>query len=482
MEKKVRVRFAPSPTGYLHVGSARTALFNYLFAKANNGTFVLRIEDTDYDRSMENYVVDIEEGLTWLALTADEGPAAGGPYSPYRQSQRLELYRKYAEQIAEKGLAYKCYCTDAELEARRQEALRVGTAPRYDGKCKNLREPQRMELEREGRKFVYRFSMPDDVILINDLIHGEIKFDCSLIGDFVIIKSNGTPSYNFAAVIDDHLMQITHVIRGEDHLSNTPKQIVLNKALGFDLPAFAHLPMILGPDRTKLSKRHGAESLLDFKVAGYLPEALRNYLCLLSFSPEGGKEILSISEIIKEFKLEKVSKSPAIFDVTKLNWMNGEYIRKLSKDELLRSARPFLISSGFDISKKSEEWLSKLLEAIKDELVLLSDIAKRAAIFFKEEIDYESTKEILYHKNTPDIIDLFLKLADGAKSFDEAGTKEILSKVQEGSGLSKGVVFKTLRILLTGEKSGPELWRIIEIFGKEKCINNFKKAIEARKL
>ena len=482
MTKKVRVRFAPSPTGYLHVGSARTALFNYIYAKANGGKYILRIEDTDYERSMENFVVDIEEGLDWLSLSPDEGPRVSGPHPPYRQSQRLELYRKYAEEIVKKGFAYRCYCTDAELEEKRQDALRDGTAPRYDGKCKNLREPQRLELERQGRKFVYRFSMPDDVILINDLIHGEIKFDCSLIGDFVIIKSNGTPSYNFAAVIDDHLMEITHVIRGEDHLSNTPKQIMLNKALGFEMPLFAHLPIILGPDRSKLSKRHGAQSIMDFKVAGYLPEALVNYLCLLSWTPEGGREIQSISEIIKEFKLEKVSKSPAVFDITKLKWMNGEYIRKLDKVELLKRARPFLISSGFDIKDKSDEWLAKLLDAIKDELGLLSDVKERAALFFKDEIDYEKIKETLYHKDSPNIINLFFQFAEKTIFLDEATSNDILKKIQEESELSKGVVFKTLRILLTGEKSGPELWRIIELFGKEKCLNNLKAAIEARKV
>lgn len=482
MAKKIRVRFAPSPTGYLHVGSARTALFNFLFARANNGTYILRIEDTDYDRSMDNYVVDIEEGLRWLSLSPDEGPRIGGPHAPYRQSQRLEIYRKYAEQIVEKGFAYKCYCTDKELEAKREAALRKGIAPRYDGKCKKLSQRERIALEAEGRKFVFRFSMPEDVISAKDLIRGEIKFDCSLIGDFVIIKSNGTPSYNFAAVIDDHLMEITHVIRGEDHLSNTPKQIMLNKALGFDPPLFAHLPIILGPDRSKLSKRHGAQSIMDFKVAGFLPQALKNYLCLLSWAPKEGKEILSIKEVIKEFKLEDVSKSPAIFDTTKLKWMNGEYIRKLDKKELLRQAKPFLISSGFDISGKNDEWLSNLFEAIRDELAQLCDVGEKTALFFKEEIDYEKIKETLYHKDSLNIIHLFLKVAEKIKKFDDASSHDILQKALKESGLSKGVVFKTLRMLLTGEGSGPELWRIIELFGKEKCLRNLKKALEARKV
>ncbi|MFY9204018.1 MAG: glutamate--tRNA ligase, partial [Limnochordia bacterium] len=338
---QVRVRFAPSPTGYLHVGGARTALFNYLYAKHHHGVFVLRIEDTDLARSTEASTRAILDSMAYLGLDWDEGPEKGGDYGPYFQSQRLELYKEYAEKLLSMGRAYECYCTPEELDQIRQEAAAQGRDPKYDGRCRNLTDTQRREFVRQGRKPVIRFKADfEGTTLVDDLIRGQVIFDNNQLDDFVIIKSDGMPTYNFAVVIDDALMRITHVIRGEDHLSNTPKQIQIYQALGFAVPQFAHIPMILGPDRTRLSKRHGATSVGQFQEEGYLAEAMVNYLALLGWAYDDSQTIFSKTELIEKFSLSKVSKNPAVFDLAKLQWMNGVYIRELSLDELYQRTLP----------------------------------------------------------------------------------------------------------------------------------------------
>jgi len=480
MSHRVRVRFAPSPTGYLHIGSARTALFNFLFAKAKGGKNILRIEDTDYSRSMDEYIKDIEEGLKWLGLEWDEGPGKKGKSGPYRQSERLSTYNKYVKEILDKGSGYYCYCTDEELEKKRQEDIAKGRAPRYDGRCRKLTEGEVKKFKEEGRKPVVRFKMPGNIVYVEDLIKGKIKFDCSLIGDFVVLKSDGSPSYNFAATVDDHLMQITHVIRGEDHISNTPKQIEIYKALGFDPPLFAHLPMILGSDRSKLSKRHGAVSVLEYKKAGYLPEAVINFIALLGWSPKDNREIMSARDLIKHFDLSGVAKSPAVFTADKLNWMNAHYIRALSDTELAERIGPYLEEAGFDAS--DTEYLKGVAASIKDNLTLLSDASRYAEIFFIEKIDYEEIKETLYHKSTGDIISAFKERLSKLKKLDHDPINKSLDEIVKELKLSKGKVLKTLRVILTGKGSGPELWRVISLFGKDKCLKRLSSAIEKRKI
>ncbi|MBC7074377.1 glutamate--tRNA ligase, partial [Candidatus Parcubacteria bacterium] len=324
---KIRVRFAPSPTGYLHIGGVRTALFNFLFAKKNQGVFILRIEDTDKERSKKEYEENIMESLRWLGIEWDEGPDKGGPFGPYRQSERGEFYKKYLQKLLNEGKAYYCFCTKEELEAERQYLLSLGQAPRYSGKCRNLPKEVVEKNLKEKKESVIRLKVEPQKVVFFDLIRGKIEVEAELLGDFVIAKSLTEPLYNFACVVDDYEMKITHVIRGEEHISNTPKQILIQKALGFPQPQYAHLPLILAPDRSKLSKRHGAVSVWEYKKMGYLPEALLNFLAFLGWNPGTNREIYSLSALIKDFSLERIQKSGAVFNQKKLDFLNGFYIR-----------------------------------------------------------------------------------------------------------------------------------------------------------
>jgi nondiscriminating glutamyl-tRNA synthetase len=354
--KEIRVRFAPSPTGPLHIGGARSALFNFLLAKKLGGKFILRIEDTDRERSSRESEVNIYESLKWLGMNWDEGPDVGGAYGPYRQMERLDIYQEYTQKLLAEGKAYYCYCSEEELEKERQEALAQGGSPQYSGKCRLLSAEGREKYEAEGRKPVVRFRVPEDKeIVINDLVRGEVAFQSEEVGDFIIVKSDGIPTYNYAVVIDDALMKISHVIRAEEHLSNTPRQILLYEALGFEIPQFAHISLILGKDRSKMSKRHGATSVVQYKEEGYLPEAVVNFLALLGWAPEGEAEIFSLEELIKEFSLERVAKNPAVFDMEKLRWINGIYLRECSLDKLTELALPYLIKAGYVAEKPSPE-------------------------------------------------------------------------------------------------------------------------------
>src|SRR3989338_952850 len=381
MSNQIRVRFAPSPTGYLHIGNVRTALFNYLFTKKYNGAFILRIEDTDFDRVKREYEDSILEDLKWLGLKWDEGSDCGGNYAPYRQSERINTYKEYADKLLNEGRAYKCFCSGEELERKRKEAQSKKLPPRYDGKCRNLSGEEINRLEKQGAKPTIRFKVEDRLIEFEDMIRGKVGFKGSDIGDFVILRSDGIASYNFAAAIDDALMKITHVIRGEDHLSNTPRQILLNQAMGFDIPKFTHLSMILGPDKSRLSKRHGAESVTELKEEGYLSEAVINYLSLLGWSSEDGREIMPLTDIIKNFSLERVSKSPAVFDIKKLKWINSHYIKNKDIAELTELSIPFLVKAGVRTEAVNREWLYKVVDAIRGNIEILSEIDKYAGIF-----------------------------------------------------------------------------------------------------
>ncbi len=474
MDKKVRVRFAPSPTGYMHIGGARTTIFNYLFARHHGGSFVLRIEDTDRVRSTKESEEAILRDLRWLGLDWDESVDIGGPYGPYRQSERMDIYRKYAEKLLEEGKAYKCYCTEEELEQRRKEAIAKGLPPKYDGRCRNLTEEERKRFEEEGRKPSLRFKVDETGgdIIVHDLIRGDVSFKRDVIGDFVIMRKDNTPTYNFACVIDDHLMEMTHIIRGEEHLSNTPRQLLIYEALGFEPPKFAHVSMILGPDRTKLSKRHGDTSLEEYRKKGYLPDALFNYLALLGWSPGGDREILDKEELVDLFSLDRVAKSPAVFDMGKLNWVNGIYIRKTPDDKLLELLLPYFKEMGID-TEGDKERLLLITRALKDNIEVLSDIKGKSKIFFERpKISKEDIKE-----EDKEVLRLFIEeISDDVdKNPDKA--LDFLKKYLKKTGKKAGKVLPALRIALTGEKHGVELNWVVAILGKDECIERIKEVL-----
>lgn len=478
--EKVRVRFAPSPTGPLHIGGARSALFNYLLAKKTGGTFVLRIEDTDLERSSRESEENIKESLRWLGITWDEGVDVGGPHGPYRQTERLALYQKYVEQLLEAGHAYRCYCTEEELEQERQALLAREEMPRYLGKCRNLTPEQEEAFLREGRKPVIRFRVPSgENILVNDLVRGQVSFESDGIGDFIIVKSDGIPTYNFAVVIDDALMEITHVIRAEEHLSNTPRQILIYRALGFKEPVFAHISLILGKDRTKMSKRHGSTSVVQYREQGYLPEALVNFLALLGWSPEGEEEIFSLEELCRQFSLERVAKNPAIFDLDKLNWINGFYIRQAPLEKIAAMAVPYLTEAGYlpeTLSEEDEKKLLQIVAAVRSYLPNMSSIVDHVDVFFAEEVpvEDEEARKVLQEEQVPRVMELFAAKLKEAGDLDPEGTKQLLKQTAKELGLGGRKVFMPLRVALTGKMHGPELHDIIPILGKEKVLKRLR--------
>lgn len=477
MEQKVRVRFAPSPTGYLHLGGVRTALFNWLFARHFKGRFILRIEDTDLERSDSISEGTIISSLKWLGLDWDEGPEIGGEYAPYRQRERLKIYQEFADKLLQDGKAYYCYCTEERLEAKRKQALEEKRHPGYDGKCRNLTESEKQQLIDSGRKPVIRFKIPEieEKIVVTDLIREDIEFSPEVLHDFVIIRSDSVAAYNFAVVIDDYLMKITHVIRGEDHLSNTPKQILLYQTLGFDLPQFAHLPMILGQDGARFSKRHGATSVETYQKLGYLPEAMVNYLALRGWSPsESGKEICSMDELIKDFSLDRVIKSPAIFDVDKLNWMSGTYIRNADLDRLTKLAIPYLKDKGFLKCCNDFEWLKVVVDLVKNHLNCLSEITDHVDYLFNSEITLENeAKEILEKEDATKVLECLGKRLEEIPE----NILQMIKDVGKEIGVKGKDLFMPIRAALTGKIHGPELPKIISVLGKEVCVRRIKTII-----
>ncbi len=476
---KVRVRFAPSPTGYLHVGGARTALFNWLFARHNRGAFILRIEDTDRERSADKYEKAIIEDLRYLGLDWDEGMEVGGRYGPYRQSQRLDLYKEYACRLLKEKKAYYCYCIEEELEAKRKEALRQGRTPRYDGKCRNLTEEQKRKYEKEGRRPTVRFKVPKKRVVVSDLVRGEVTFEADALGDFIILRSDGVAAFNFANIIDDMSMKITHVIRGEDHLSNTPRQILLYQALGAKLPKFAHISMILGPDRTRLSKRHGATAIREYRRKGYLPEALVNYLSLLGWYPPDGEEIKSTKELIKEFSLDHVSKSSAIFDNQKLNWMNGRYIRKASLKRIRNLAIPYLREAGYlkgRIIPAKKRWLLKVIEATRTHLDYLDQVPKETEVFFNKEIKISKKgKETLKKESSKKVLFALKNRLKKIKEITDRNFKTLMKDLEKEIGFRGKNLYLPIRVALTGQNKGPELYLILPILGKRECLKRLSK-------
>lgn len=481
----IRTRIAPSPTGYLHIGTARTALYNYLFAKHNKGQFIVRIEDTDIERSQPEFEVDILEGLRWLGLLWDEGPDIGGSFAPYRQRERLDLYEKYLHILDEKGLIYHCFCTIEELEQERQVQVLSKQPPRYSGKCRDLTVAQRTDLMARGLSSVFRFKVDmSKNITVTDLIRGTLTFDTRTLDDFIIAKNFQNPLYNFVVVVDDHHMNITHVLRGEEHISNTPRQILLAEALGFSTPAFAHLTLILNPDKTKLSKRQNKVSLLEYKKEGYLPEALINFMALLGWNPGGEREIYSLAELSEVFLLEDINKSGAVFDIQKLDWFNAHYIRAQETKDLVRLCTPYLIDSGliqggdtddFTIVETGErissDYLASIIDLEKDRLKKLSEITDHTSYFFKNELHYpceslswKGMTQDEVRENLSFVATLIEGLSDFSKEAIEAQCKVAITH----SGRKNGMVLWPFRVSLTGLTASPSPFEVAAILGKEK--------------
>ena len=466
----VRLRFAPSPTGYLHIGNARTALFNYLLARRLSGAFILRIEDTDRDRSRPEYESALVEDLRWMGLEWDEGPDVGGPRGPYRQMERLALYREYAEKLAASGAAYPCYCTKEELDRRNLEAAEEGRSRGYDNRCRELTATNRARYEREGRKPVLRFRVPERTVTVTDLIRGEVAFAGEAITDFVLVKSDGIPTFNFAVVVDDHLMGVTHVVRGEDHLSNTPKHILLFEAIGATVPQFAHMSMTLGPDRTRLSKRHGATSVRAYRDEGYLPEAFFNYITLLGWGSADSQEIFTREELIREFSLERCNKAAAVFDPQKLIWMNGLYLRQLPVDELAQRALPFLRRAGVIGEAARPEDLTRVRAALaleQEKLRTLGDAADRLDVFFREPVyDAEAVGKHLHADGRRVLAELSSVLA-GAGDFGKEALETLVREFCRAKNLKTGQVFHPLRVAVSGRTTGAGLFDMLELLGRD---------------
>ncbi len=500
-KEKVRTRFAPSPTGFLHVGNAQGAIFNYLFTRKHQGVFVLRIEDTDRKRYKKEYEEDILESLRWLGIEWDEGPKKKGEYSPYRQSKRGEVYKKYLKKLLEGDKAYYCFCKEEDLEAQREYFKSIGKPPVYNGHCEDLRSEEIREKIKRGEEYVIRFKAPDKNLEYNDLVRGKIEFDTKLTGDFVIAKDFSSPLYNFACVVDDYEMRITHVIRGEDHIPNTPKQILLYQALDLETPKFAHLPLLLDPDRSKLSKRKGTVAVKDFKKEGYLPEALVNFISFLGWNPGTQKEIYSLEELIEDFSLERVRSSGAIFDRNRLNYLNGYYIREKPLEEITKKCLPYLLENnflekdkeGFKIietgEKITEDTLEEIVDLYKERLEKLSEITDLTSFFFKKDLDY-SLDLLLWkdqsYKELSQALDKLISLL--SKIEKENWGKRELKKIllpeskKFGEKLKKegnrGFLLWPFRVSLTGKKASAGPFEIAKVLGKRRTLVRIKKAKE----
>ncbi len=484
-----RFRFAPSPTGGLHIGTARTALFNWLAARSMGGKLILRIEDTDIKRSDRNYEKSIIKDLKWLGLDWDEF---------YRQSERTEIYKKLADELLNKTKAYRCFCSQERLESLKRKQYSEGRMSKYDNRCRNLTGTDIEKNLKQGKKYVIRFKVEDDrEITFNDLIREKISFNSKVIGDFIIIKSDGTPSYNFAVVADDGEMKITHVLRGEDHITNTARQILLFDSLGFKTPFFAHLSMIMGEDGSKLSKRHGSTTISQFREQGYIAEAVANYLSALSWAPGEDNEIFGINEILSKFKITGISKSPAVFDINKLKWLNGIYIRRKSAEELAKICIPYLIKEGIVNKKDLED--KKIVEktvrsaaAFQDNLKTLSDLPLYAGGFFKEKITgysgdaedilkLETSKTVL--RSFLDELECELNSFDNSKDmdFNEKRSRELIDKTGKNlkdSNIKGKYLYMPMRVSITGKTHGPELWKVILMLGLKNCIQRVKQTLE----
>ncbi len=484
MAKEIRTRYAPSPTGHLHIGGARTALFNYLFAKHHGGSFIVRIEDTDQTRNVENADEEQMKNLKWLGITWEEGTDIGGPYGPYRQMDRLDIYRKYIDQLLAEGKAYYCYATKEELDAEREEQIARGETPRILEKHRHVTPEQREQYEREGRTPSIHFMVPDDKqYVVKDLIRGQVTFDSKEMGDFVICRPDGIPTYNFAVVIDDYLMKISHVFRGEEHLSNTPRQLMIYEAFGWEPPQFGHLALILNQEGKKMSKRD--ESIIQFieqyRELGFLPDAIVNFLVLLGWSPGGEEEIFSLDELIKLFSEERVSKSPAVFDSTKMNWMNNFYIKRQSVDLITEMCIPHLQKAGFideELSEEKKAWVRSIVALYQEQMSYCAQIVPLAALFFLEEVVYdEEARAVLKEPQLPEVLTSFAKHLEAAAEYNADTIKAILKDVQKETGHKGKALFMPVRVAATGQAHGRDLAETLYLLGQQTVLERVKRVL-----
>src|SRR5262245_7923188 len=479
----VRCRFAQSPTGYLHIGGARTALFNWLFARRQGGVFVLRIEDTDAERSSPEMVEGILDGLRWLGLDWDEGPKVGGPFAPYFQSERLDRHRAIAEQLVQSGHAYYCYCTPEELNAKRDAAEAAGGAWKYDRTCRKLTPSQISANESARRPRVVRFLVPDGATRFQDLLHGPIEFDGANIEDFVILRSDAQPTYHLSVVSDDVEMRITHVVRGDDHISNTPKQVLLYEAIGAPLPAFAHVPLILGPDKKRLSKRHGATSVMEYARQGYLPEAMSNFLALLGWSPgSGDRELFTQKELAEVFDLSGISGGSAVFNSEKLDWFNQQYLVTLAPEELTARIRPLLEAAGlWDAAflREKHGWFFSVLELLNPRAKRLDDFVTLSQYFFSEDLVYDEAAVAKHVKADGMVhhlhaVDSALRSLD---AFDPASLETAIRAVAEARGVKAGTLIQAIRVAVSGRTATPGLFEVLSLLGRDRVHERISRSV-----
>ena len=466
MTEEIRVRFAPSPTGFLHIGGARTALFNWLFARNIKGTFILRIEDTDRTRSTDEYIDAIIEGMKWLGLDWDEGP--------FRQTDRFDVYRSYVDKLLQEGKAYYCYCSAEELETRRKKAMAAGKAVKYDGRCRGLKEPV------PGVSPVVRFRMPQQGhTVVDDLIRGKVVFENEQLDDLIILRSDGTPTYNLTVVVDDVDMRITHIIRGDDHLNNTPKQIQFYQAFGYEVPKFAHLPMILGADKTRLSKRHGATSVMAYYEMGYLPEALVNYLVRLGWS-YGDQEVFSREELVKHFSFEHVGKAAAVFNPEKLLWLNSQYIMSSAPEKLAELVRPFLVKEQI-ISEDQDldiAWLARAIHTLQERAKTLVELAGSLRYYIAEDVVFsDKAKEKFLDEKSRDLLKELKEGLSSLPGFSKSEIENLFKAIVERHGVKLGALAQPVRVAMTGGTESPGIYEVLEVLGKERVLGRLGKAI-----
>ena len=483
MEKKLKVRFAPSPTGPFHIGGARSALFNWLVARHADGTFLVRIEDTDLKRSTKESEENIKDSLKWLGMNWDEGIDVGGPHGPYRQTERLDLYKKEVQRLLDEGKAYYCYCSAEELEKSRKAQLDAGKTPIYDEHCRHLTEEEKAKYEAEGRKPVVRLKVrKDGVFAFDDMVRGHVEFQASGVGHFIIMKSDGIPVYNFAVVIDDAFMEVTHVIRAEEHLSNTPRQLAIYEALGYKPPKFGHISLILGEDHKKMSKRHGATSVTEYRNMGYLPEAVVNYLALLGWTPKGEQEIFTEEELIKQFSMKRVSSNDAVFDINKLNWINFQYMKKLDADQLYDLIVPFLVKAGYvdaAVSEEKKDWLKKVIWFMKDHIYFAGQAADELKFFFEDmpKITDEDILAVMKEETSGKLLKAFIEDLKALETFDQAEIKKCFNACMKAQGIKGKAAYEPTRIALTGATQGPGMFEMMELFGREKTMDRLEAAL-----
>lgn len=483
MEKKLKVRFAPSPTGPFHIGGARSALFNWLVARHADGTFLVRIEDTDLKRSTKESEENIKDSLKWLGMNWDEGIDVGGPHGPYRQTERLDLYKKEVQRLLDEGKAYYCYCSAEELEKSRKAQLDAGKTPIYDEHCRHLTEEEKARYEAEGRKPVVRLKVrKDGVFAFDDMVRGHVEFQAVGVGDFIIMKSDGIPVYNFAVVIDDAFMEVTHVIRAEEHLSNTPRQLAIYEALGYKPPKFGHISLILGEDHKKMSKRHGATSVTEYRNMGYLPEAVVNYLALLGWTPKGEQEIFTEEELIKQFSMKRVSSNDAVFDINKLNWINFQYMKKLDADQLYDLIVPFLVKAGYvdaAVSEEKKDWLKKVIWFMKDHIYFAGQAAEELKFFFEDmpALTDEDVLAIMKAETSGKLLKAFIEDLKALETFDQAEIKKCFNACMKAQGIKGKAAYEPTRIALTGVTQGPGMFEMMELFGREKTMDRLEAAL-----